>query len=144
MPFLIGEVHNKILDKFNTRNESKIFNKRIVEMIVDSDRCIIPAELMITMHFSQIYNYCFYATVKPLYHISPFKNALKYESTQIYMLSFNPKTGRVMEFSENLLELARINSPKLLIAQLRDLIVEDKKITIGEMFIDFDFNQYKH
>ena len=49
-----------------------------------------------------------------------------------------------MEFSENLLELARINSPKLLIAQLRDLIVEDKKITIGEMFIDFDFNQYKH
>ena len=51
--------------------------------------------------------------------------------------------GRIVEISENFLHLARLIQPQISLSKLQSHLIEDKKFTISEFLVDFNFYSYK-
>lgn len=65
-PRLIAEEHHRFLKNFCMNGHSTMVNKMTVQFIKDKNGCIILTEILLKIHYSQMYGYCFFTLVKIL------------------------------------------------------------------------------
>ena len=78
MPRIIALEHFKFIERFQSEGNSTFINQVSVQTVVTNDGYIVPANLVVRMHYSQRHSHVFFVTMNPLEKMTPFKNGLQY------------------------------------------------------------------